>query len=174
MYYLIEETLTEVGFEQIKNSSAQYVATLTPDEWETQKDSFDMGMDIEPDFQNIHSTKAEVNYDSLTGSFFIPDRSNISGGGEKFAFALDEKGIVFIDGSGAAERVISDVRRTKKWRLPSLERFLYDFLEQLVKSDRDLLERYEQELDKTELDIINGEQEDSLVSHSSYLSCLLP
>lgn len=72
MYYLIEETLTEVGFEQIKNSSAQYVATLTPDEWETQKDSFDMGIDIEPDFQNIHSTKAEVNYDSLTGSFLSP------------------------------------------------------------------------------------------------------
>ncbi len=161
MYYLIKETLTEVGFEQITNPSAQYVATLTPDEWEAKKDSFDMGIDIEPDFRNIHSTKAEVNYDSLTGTFFIPDRSNISGGGEKFAFALDEKGIVFIDGSGAAERVISEVRRTKKWRLPSLERFLYDFLEQLVKSDRDLLERYEQELDKTELAVINGEQEDS-------------
>ena len=116
MYYLIEETLKEIGFEEVKKASAQYVAVLTFDEWEENKDSFDMGIDIEPDFKDIHTTEAEVNFDSLTGSFFIPNRSDISDKSDKFSFALDEKGIVFMDNSGAAERIISQVRRTKKWR----------------------------------------------------------
>ena len=83
MYYLIEETLKEIGFEEVKKASAQYVAVLTFDEWEENKDSFDMGIDIEPDFRDIHTTKAEVNFDSLTGSFFIPNRSDISDKSDK-------------------------------------------------------------------------------------------
>lgn len=95
MYYLIKDTLTEAGRDEIKTGEYQFAAVLTSAEWEAQKDSFDMGIDIEPDPSDIHSIKAEVNYDSLTGSFFIPDRNNLSGESEKFAFALDEKGIVF-------------------------------------------------------------------------------
>ena len=155
MYYLIKETLTEVNSKQINNAGAQYVAVLTQSEWESSKDSFDMGIDIEPNSIDIHSTKAEVNYDSLTGSFFIPDREDISEKSLKFAFALDEKGIVFIDDSGAVNSIISEVRRTRKWRFPSLERFLYDFLEQIVKNDRELLERYDQELDDIEIAVVN-------------------
>ena len=76
----------------------------------------------------------------------------------KFAFALDEKGIVFIDDSGTAERLIEGIRRTKKWRLPGLERFLYDFLEQIVLNDRPLLERYDHELDRLETAILREEE----------------
>ena len=155
MYYLIRQTLVPTEFAQLKSSGEQYVAVLTPAQWAVQKESFDMGIDIEPDPSDIHSIKAEVNYDSLTGSFFIPDRNNLSGESEKFAFALDEKGIVFIDDSGAAEKIIAQVRRSKKWRLPSLERFLYDFLEQIVRNDRELLEQYDRELDEIELGIIS-------------------
>ncbi len=74
MFYLINETLTEIPQEQIKGAAAQYVAVLSSREWALMKDSFDMGIDIEPDIAAIHSTKAEVNFDSLTGAFSIPDR----------------------------------------------------------------------------------------------------
>ena len=118
-----------------------------------------MGIDIDLETSEIHSTKAEVNYDSLTGSFLIPSRQNLSRKSEKFAFALDEKGIVFIDDSGTAETIISEIIRTRKWRMPSLERFLYDFLQQIVRSDRDLLESYDQELDAIENDIVNEKEQ---------------
>ena len=153
MYYLIKERLTESDKKEIRQSKAQFVAVLTSKQWEQEKDSFDMGIDIEPDSSNIHSTKAEVNYDSLTGSFYIPSRQDLAHLSGKFAFALDEKGIVLIDDSGAAEALIGNIIKTKKWRLPSLERFLYDFLEQIIKRDRDLLERYDDELDAMELAI---------------------
>lgn len=155
MYYLIQETLTEVAKDTIKNNQSQYVALLTSEEWAAEKESFDMGIDIELDLQGISTTKAEVNYDSLTGSFCIPDRRNISGSEHTFSFALDEKGIVFIDDSGTALSLLQQIQRTKKWRLPSLERFLYDFVEQIIKQDRNLLEQYDHELDSIETAIEN-------------------
>ena len=162
MYYLINETLTEIQQKDIRYDKSQYVAILTAKEWVSMKDSFDMGIDIDTEFtmSEINSTKAEVNYDSLTGTFFIPDRENLLAEGTKFSFALDEKGIVFIDDSGMAESIVSDIKNTKKWRFPSLERFLYDFLEQIIKSDRRLLEKYDKELDDIETSILNGDDEE--------------
>ena len=149
MYYLIRQTLVPTEFAQLKSSGEQYVAVLTPAQWAVQKESFDMGIDIEPQTGEIHSTKAEVNYDSLTGSFSIPDRSNMEET-SRFAFALDEKGVVFIDDCGVAQQIIHEIKRTKKWRLPSLERFIYDFLEMIINLDRDRLESYDSELGKIE------------------------
>ena len=157
MFFLIKDTLKEISKENIENSSEQYVAILTSNEWSHNKDSFDMGIDLESDVKEIFTTKAEVNYDSLTGSFFIPDRNDLSSE-SKFAFALDEKGVVFIDDTGLAEKYIRNIQNTKKWRLPSLERFIYDFLDQIVKDDLRLMERYERELDAMENAILNEEK----------------
>ena len=157
MFFVIDETLQKVAREEIKGR--QYVAILNFDEWNKSKESFELGIDIEQDMSEIFLTKAEVNYDSLTGSFSIPDRKNPSGDDSKFAFVLDEKGIVFIDDSGKAEEIIKGIQRTKKWKLPSLERFLYDFLDQIVKDDLRLMERYEDELDQMEKLIMDGEED---------------
>lgn len=156
MFFTIEETLKKVSREEINGK--QFVAVLSAEEWMKNKDSFEMGMDIEPDLADIFLTKAEVNYDSLTGTFSIPDRKNPSGDDLKFAFVMDEKGIVFIDNSGAALDIIQGVQRTKKWKMPSLERFLYDFLDQIVKDDLRLMEKYEDELDHMEQAIIDGDE----------------
>ncbi len=158
MYYLIEDTLKPVLRDEIKNTEKQYVAVLTHDEWKNERDSFEMGIDIDSDIFEIYTTKAEVNYDSLTGSFSIPDRNDLSGDDCTFAFAMDEKGIVFIDDSGGAEQIIERILRTKKWKLPSLERFIYDFLDQIVKDDLRLMEKYECELDAMEQAIEDGNE----------------
>lgn len=150
MYYLIEEKLKSIKKKQLKKSKRQYVALLSYNQWKREKESFDMGIDIEPDLSSIHSTKAEVNFDSLTGTFFIPDKENFSGEGEGFGFALDEKGIVIIDKNKCAETLINEIIKTKKWKFPSLERFLYDLIEQVIIFDRRLLEKYEKELDEIE------------------------
>lgn len=158
MFFAIEETLKEVDRKELKKSGKQFVAVLSFEEWKENKDSFEMGIDIEPDLSEIFLTKAEVNYDSLTGSFAIPDRKNPSGDDLKFAFVLDEKGVIFIDDKDTALNIIKGVQRTKKWKLPSLERFLYDFLDQIVKDDLRLMENYENELDSMEQSIIDGEE----------------
>ena len=154
MFYLIEEILKEIKKEELKNTDKQYVAVLSSDEWKQDLDSFEMGMDIDPDMSEIFTTKAEVNYDSLTGSFSIPNRNDLSEDDSRFAFALDEQGIVFIDDSGKAEELIHNIQLAKKWKFPSLERFIYDFLDQIVKDDLRLMEKYERELDSIEKKIM--------------------
>ena len=155
-YYLLTDTVQPCEEEDLFGQTGyKYVAVLTTSEWARDRDLFDMGIELELDSGDIHNTKAEVNYDSLTGTFRIPDRENIGSKDYRFAFALDEKGIVFIDDSGKAEEMINEIRRTRRWRKPSLERFLYDFLEQIVEKDLSVLERYEAELNSIEDTILN-------------------
>ena len=162
-YYLLEESMRACTPDELhRQSERKYVAVLTTPEWKLERDRFDMGIELEPDAGNIHNTKAEVNYDSLTGTFQIPDRENLRENAARFAFALDEKGIVFIDDSGKAEQMISAIQRTKRWREPSLERFLYDFLEQIVYYDLPMMERYEQELDAIEDELLASQGQGNL------------
>lgn len=161
--YIIAEALKETTLDELSaKRDRQYVAVLTSAEWAGTRESFNMGIDIEPDLAGSHTTKAEVNYDSLTGSFCIPDRNDLSDrdGQKMFCFALDEKGIVFIDDTGEAQRIIDRIRKSKKWALPCLERFIYDFLEQIVSRDRVLLEKYEDELDEIESSISSEKNEE--------------
>ncbi len=162
-YYLLEETLRScTAKERNERTDCRYVAVLTTPEWRRDKAGFDMGIELEPDVGNIHSTKAEVNYDSLTGTFQIPDRENLRERDFRFAFALDEKGVVFIDDSGKAEQMIAVICQTKRWREPSLERFLYDFLELIVDGDLTLMERYEEELNRIEDAILTSQGQGDL------------
>ncbi len=162
-FYLLADTVQPCTEEELlAQTGHQYVAVLTTPEWVRDRDRFDMGIELEPDAMHIHNTKAEVNYDSLTGCFQIPDREHIGTRDSRFAFALDEKGIVFIDDSGKAEQMIEQIRRTKRWRSPSLERFLYDFLELIVEDDLPIMERYEDELNRIEDSILNSEGQGDL------------
>ena len=162
-YYLLAETIQPCTAEDLNvRKNHQYVAVLTTPEWKLERERFDMGIELEPDAGNIHNTKAEVNYDSLTGTFQVPDRDNLKERDFRFAFALDEKGIVFIDDSGKAEQMINTIRRKKRWRAPSLERFLYDFLELIVDRDLLMMERYEEELSRIEDMILSSQGQGDL------------
>ena len=78
MYYLIENTLKECSRKDCHSGKSQYVAILTPEEWTNEKEDFEMGIDVDFDTLDIYTTKAEVNYDSITGTFSLPDRKNKS------------------------------------------------------------------------------------------------
>lgn len=160
MYYSIREILEPVAEPVIGQDDAQYVALLSYSAWRAQKEQFDLGFDIEePENAEIFTTHAQVNYDSLTGTFCIPNRKDFNAEDVKFSFALDEKGIVFIDDTGAAEAIVESIRSTRRWRTPSLERFLYDFLEQIVKDDLALMTRLELEMDAMEQAVLEDHED---------------
>ena len=156
MYYKIRNTLEEIRAEEIFDGEECYVAVVSPEEWTRDKEKFNMGIDLEFEIENLFMTKAEVNYDSLTGSFIIPDRSDLLESSNRFAFALDERGIVFIDHDGYAASLVKRIAATKKWRYPGLERFIYDFLETIISGGLNMLERYEDEITIIEDRILEG------------------
>ena len=142
-------------------SAVPFVTVLSKEEWKEWKSRFNLRIEPDPEM-TITMTKAEVNYDCLTGSFFLPDRDDPSRDGYSFAFALDEKGIAFIDETGTAEQIIRRISMNKRWRKPSLGRFLYDFLDQIIKGDLRILERYEDELEEIEQKIDRNEAENTM------------
>ncbi|HOO80459.1 MAG TPA: CorA family divalent cation transporter [Lachnospiraceae bacterium] len=156
MYYLIKETLIPAKESEIRKKTEQYVAVVSEEEFNQKRELFDMGIDLELDLKTIGTTKAEVNYDSLTGSFAIPDRQDFTREPHKFAFAMDERGIVFINDDGTALQMMQRIQSTKKWKAPGLERFIYDFLEMIIDKDLVLLEKYEKEMDRMEDVILEG------------------
>ena len=153
--YRIQEKLTETTLSELDGN---YVAVLSPEEWEQHSARFDMGIELDVNWE-VDTTKVEVNYDSLTGSISVPDRNQVSGERKEFAFALDERGVVFIDRTGYVSAALDAIRRTKKWRAPSLERFLYDFLETIIGPDLTMLHRYETRLETLENQVLAGEMD---------------
>jgi magnesium transporter len=75
-----------------------------------------------------------------------------------FDFAQDKKGNVFIDSDDMVTKLINRIIGTKKWRIPCLERFIYDFLEQIIHEDARILENYEKRLDVIDSDIEKGNE----------------
>jgi len=160
MYYYIKDILTPCEEEQILNRQPDdppYVAVIDPETWKKNKERFDMVIDLDLNPSDILETRATVNYDSLTGCFYIPRRSDPDGAPHRFAFALDEKGIVFIEEGEYAANLVKSIQRSKKWRLPSLERFIYDFLEKIIARDLSILEKTEQELGGIEDEILESD-----------------
>ena len=157
--YQIKEKMEPVTPKNFQNLPYQYVITMKSAEWNRKKAVFDIGMDLDPDLQDTGSTRAEVNYDSLTGGFNIPARENVPGDNHVFAFSLDEKGVIFIDDEGFCNAIIRKIANTKRLVNPCLERFLYDFLEQIICDDRKMLEGYDHTLDELEDQILGGNTE---------------
>lgn len=156
MYYLISDNLNKVTLAECMKGIKPYVVIMNSAEWQREKDIFHMGIDLDIEYDRIHTTKAEVNYDSLTGGFTIPDKRNIAEMNHEFTFALDEKGIVFIDDDGLAGQIVEELQMTRKWKIPSLERFLYDFLNKIVFGDLTYLSEVEDRLAAIEDDILEG------------------
>ena len=160
-YYLIKDTVVPCTPEELsERGDSKVVAVMKAEEWKTEREHFQMGIEFDPTSKDIRSTKAEANYGSLTGTFKILNRDNLLGRENRFAFALDDRGMVFIDEHGTAQKIVDTIAETKRWREPSMEHFIYDFLEQIVKDDLHIMEKMEKELDEFEDRILA--QEDKL------------
>lgn len=160
--YSIEETLREVGMEDALSGQAPYAAVVSREEWSRVQGRFSMVIDLDFNLAHPHMTEAEVNIDSLAGSFSIPDRMEPQNRDYAFAFVLDERGVVFIDDTANALRFIEPLCQRKRWKYPSLERFLYDFLEEIVRGDLPVLENLEKKLSQMEEKILDAEGGDVL------------
>lgn len=172
MYYRIGERIEEFEPSSFENIPFQYVAVISSEEWIESNRKFDMGIEWDINIDEISNTRAEVNIDSLTGTFSIPSRKNISGPNHRFAFALDEKGVVFIDDEGFASKIIEKIAKTKKYINPCLEKFMYDFLESIIHRDHQILQGFDNKLDAMEADIMNGEAKDLIMEVSDIRSDL--
>ena len=163
MYYLIREKLENCDLKDIQESEEPYVAVLTADEWKQNRSCFSMNIDADLGAPSVALTRVAVSYDVISGTINVPSLGYSEGHEQGyFTFALDERGVVFIDHSGLSEHITSIIAEHKRWRMPSLERFLYDFLEQLISPDLSRLWKIELKLESMEKEILAGNGESML------------
>lgn len=162
MYYLIKDKLEETNKKGLALSDSPYIITFSSKQWQSEKKNYPVSQNIEEE-TDIYFTKADVNYHCLSGSFSIPNHDNLDMDDDTFLFYLNEKGMIFVDDSGYVDKAISYIIKTKKWQEPSLERFIYDFLDYIVKDDLRIMEKYEMQLEKME-DSNDSQSEDDLES----------
>lgn len=160
LVYLIRESVEPAQEFRQEQGAQPFAAVMSREEWEANKDHFGMGIDMEMDLTSIRDTRAVVNYDSLTGTIAVPELSSSAEGKQQLAFALDERGVIFIDEGSFAADIIEQIGKTKRWQEPSLERFLYEFFERIILKDPPMLEEMEQQLDETERKVLAGEIEE--------------
>lgn len=156
MYYLIRESLVPCQADDVVNADVPFVCVLGTEEWKNEGGRFGIETDMEMDMSEPRETKAVVNMNSLTGTFFRPVLTTVNGFGCSFSFALDERGIILVDDSGYAAGLVRRICKTKKWRLPGLERFLYDLLETAIAGDLAMLEETEKKLNAIEMEIMKS------------------
>lgn len=149
-YYAIKAELEEISQEMVFEETAPFIAILTSKEWDTMRPAFSLDIDVEIEDSEIMMTEAIINLDCITGSMYIPDRKNIATKRWKFRFALYKKGIIFVEDGNYVLEAVLGIQKSKKWKMPCLERFLFDFLNYSIKDDLILMETYDHALDLVE------------------------
>lgn len=165
-YYAIRESLVEIENDNAFFEDTEQTVELTGmDEFLAKAVDYGMGIDLDISYDSdaIRTTKALVNFDSLTGTFAIPDRSDIFGKPHSFLFAINERGVAFINDDGTAQSIIETIQRTKRWKKPCLERFLYDFLENIIAGDLPMLDQFEYEMDRMEENIEKDVEDEEMM-----------
>ena len=148
-YYQIQNTLNKVAKEELQPGNTS-VIVMTKKEFSNQAKTQFPDLNTEELFKEHYVTKAEVSYDMLSGCFAIPDRKDPSDTDHIFYFLLNKNGLIFIDDEDFVTSILQSIHTSKKWKNPSMARFLYDFIDTMIKDDLRVLESYEMELEEME------------------------
>ena len=112
-YYLIQDTIIPCAPEDCSGTDGgMIIAVMNSEEGKSERERLGMRIEFDPTTRDIHSTKVETNFGSLTGTFKILNRDSLLGREHKFAFAMDERRIVFINEHNVVRKMI-DVERNK-------------------------------------------------------------
>ena len=111
-----------------------------------------IGFDYDWDicYSKISCSKAEYQTSYLTGTFCIPKILDKEGKRHEILYFLNKKFFVAIDDDGYVEKLIQNIQKGKNHQAECMERFLYNFISQILSYGSDILETYEQVMIKME------------------------
>jgi len=154
MYYLIGNSLTEIT--QAEANKCLYAAVLSSSEVKDGGLPQVFNAAMIPKFERAHFSKIEVISDMLCGTFSVP-RKKTSEKRVRFAYCIKKTGIIFVDDTSFVKSIFKKITETITWREPSVENFLYSFLEILIENDLHYLENIEDNLSKLEAAVLSDD-----------------
>jgi magnesium transporter len=111
------------------------------------------------DPSTIHFSMAETNQYNISGTFCVINHQRQE---EEscFSYTIWPKGVLFIDESGTAIRIIERIHTYRQWKATDVGRFFYNFLEQLIYGDLRYLEQLERAVSRLEQKVLGDDIDD--------------
>lgn len=95
---------------------------------------------------HIHFCKVEYINDSYIGTIVIPKQKNEQSKKGYFGFCISEDIIIFFDDTHTVEKYLNNMKKHEETDNDSVEGFLFDFMENIVKDDIIFLQKYHEKL----------------------------
>lgn len=112
---------------------------------------------VDPD--TIRFSMAESNQYNISGTFCIINHQR-QAEESCFSYTIWPKGVLFIDETGMAVKIIRRIHAYRQWKVIDVGRFFYNFLEQLIYGDLRYLEQLERAISNLEQQVLNDDMED--------------
>ncbi len=156
MYFRLDRRLCVLSSKEEK--TGKLVAVLTRKEAEEEKSPEAM---LALSIKTGAFCKAEPFLDRIQGTFFLPVREDRKKE-VRFCYMIQKDLLFFLDDSGFVLETLSQIRENREWEEPGTGRLFSDFLELLIQSDREYLEKLENRIAETENEILTGNEEQHL------------
>lgn len=155
MFYCLGEQLQKTEFTpELKNGEEQVIAVFQKEEWVSAMDEIGFDYDWDIGYSPINCSKAEYQTGYLMGTFCIPKILDHDGKKHEILYFLNKKFFVAVDSDGYVEKVIQNIQKGKNHQAECMERFLYNFISQLIYYGSTILETCEQRMIKMEEQVI--------------------
>lgn len=154
--FLMGSILSET--EAVENG--EYVMLSDSDEWTEDAELLGMMIDVDSINMAEHFSKVEAQNDYLFGQVSVPRVLDVLGKRHEICFAMNEKGIIFVNEGIYVSRLIERIQCKKRGQASSKEQFLYNFITQIFKNDIQILEEYERRIIELEDSVMGDNLKD--------------
>lgn len=150
------QVLEEITIEQLETTGQSAVFITESSNAKEIMEIAGMNYEGEIHLRDVQFCKLETQQECLAGSLSIPRILDVLGQRFQMMYFINRKHIVIIDDQHFAERIIRRIRHNRTKQGQNKERFLYNFLTQILSRDLEILNQYERKIMNMEEDIMDG------------------
>lgn len=152
MYYRIGRQLTPAAGPEPGEAC---VALFSGEQWAEARQRPEFALCQPVRYEGTRSCRLEVHRDYLAGEISLPlwqpDRQR-----RTFSCYIRAGWLIFVDDTGTVRPMLEKIASSRTWKDPSLERIIYDFLEELIQEDINRLEELEERIYRLENAVLSG------------------
>ena len=158
--YIMGERLIEAEPEEVLSGESDRLFLTTSRKIYEVLQMAHINFEGEASLQEVGFTKVETQQECLWGSLYVPNMVDVMGTKYRILFFINERNIVIVDDYAFSERMIDRIRSRRIHQADSIEKFLCNFLSEIIGRDQVSLNGYEKNLRALEERIQQNKIED--------------
>ena len=158
--YLMGESLVEVSEEEALAQQGNTLFLVNSRNMRRVLELTHMNFEGEIRLADVGFSKVETQPDCMWGSLYIPKLVDVMGTKYRVLFFINRQHIVIVDDDTFSRRLVQGIRTRRKHQADTKEKFIYNFLSELINRDLMFLANYEKNLMELEEKVVEDRIED--------------